>query len=85
MLLGSVELTKPSGRPEVFVVAGDGTGIPCYRALQKREIPFSTGILYQNDVDYQVAKELSNRVVSVPAFSPVEDGIFKLGEVLVWV
>ena len=83
MLMGSVELTKPSGVSKVFVVAGDGSGIPCYRALQKREIPFSTGILFQNDIDYQVAKELADQVVSAPAFAPVDDGVFRRGEGLV--
>ena len=83
MLMGSVELTKPSGTPKVFVVAGDGSGIPCYRALQKKEIPFATGILFQNDVDYQVARELSDRVVSAPAFLPVEDAILREGTALI--
>lgn len=70
-LFGSVELVKPSGAPEVFVVAGAGFGIPVYRALQKRQVPFATGILFANDVDYQVAKELSDHVAAVPAFSPM--------------
>lgn len=83
MLMGSVELTKPEGSPKVFVVAGDGSGIPCYRALQKKEIPFATGLLYENDVDYQVAKELSDRVVSTPAFAPVEEERLRQGESLI--
>ena len=44
LLFGSVELAKPRGEPEVFVVGGGGAGIPCYRALQKRQIPFAAGI-----------------------------------------
>ena len=83
MLMGSVELTKPEGSPKVFVVAGDGSGIPCYRALQKKEIPFATGLLYENDVDYQVAKELSDRVVSTPAFAPVEEERLRQGDSLI--
>lgn len=77
LLFGSVELTKPEGTPRVFVVAGDGYGISCYRALQKQEIPFATGILFENDVDYQVAKELSNHVVVAPAFEAMTDEQFK--------
>ena len=70
-LFGSVELAKPEGAPRVFVVAGGGYGIPCYRALQKQEIPFATGILFSNDVDAQVANALSDHVVSAPQFSPM--------------
>lgn len=68
LLFGSVELTKPKGNPKVFVVAGCGCGIPFYRALQKREIPFATGILFENDVDFQVGRELSDHVVTASAF-----------------
>lgn len=73
LLFGSVELAKPKGTPKVFVVAGGGYGIPCYRALQKQEIPFATGILYENDVDCQVALELSDHVVVAPAFEEMTD------------
>lgn len=71
LLFGSVELKKPEGAPKVFVVAGGGCGIPCYRALQKKGIPFATGILFQNDVDFQVAQMLSSHVASAAAFEPV--------------
>lgn len=67
-LFGSVELVKPCGAPEVFVVAGGGYGIPFYRELQKRQIPFATGVLFENDVDFQVAKGLGSKVISAPAF-----------------
>lgn len=77
LLFGSVELTKPEGIPRVFVVAGGGYGISCYRALQKQEIPFATGILFENDVDCQVAKELSNHVVVAPAFESMTDAQFE--------
>lgn len=76
LLFGSVELTKPEGSPKVFVVAGGGYGIPCYRALQKQEIPFATGILFENDVDCQVARELSSHVVIAPAFEAMTDEQF---------
>ena len=41
---------------------------PAYRALHKSGIPFATGILHENDVDYQLARDLANEVVSAPAF-----------------
>ena len=71
LLFGSVELAKRQGEPKVFVIAGNGRGISCYRRLQKQQIPFATGILYENDVDTQVAQELSDHVVVAPAFEPM--------------
>lgn len=71
LLFGSVELSKPQGEPEVFVLAGGGYGIPVYRALQKKQIPFATGVLYDNDVDCQVAQCLAERTVKAPAFEPI--------------
>lgn len=76
LLFGSVELTKPEGSPKAFVVAGGGYGIACYRALQKQEIPFATGILFENDVDCQVARVLSNHIVVAPAFEAITDTRF---------
>ncbi len=73
LLFGGVELTKPKGEPRYFIVAGGGYGIPCYRALQKKEVPFATGILFENDVDCQVALELSDNVVTAAAFEPMTD------------
>ena len=83
LLFGSVELTKPQGEPKVFVVAGGGYGIACYRALQKQEIPFATGVLFENDVDCQVARELSDHVVTAPAFEPMtEEQVRQAAELL---
>ncbi len=76
LLFGSVELSKPCGEPRVFVVAGAGYGIRCYRALQKQETPFATGILFANDVDCQVARELSDHVVVAPAFEEMGEAQF---------
>ncbi len=77
-LFGSVELVAPEGNPDVFVLAGDGKGIPFYRLLQKRKQAFSTGIIFENDVDYQVASVLSDCVVSTEAFNPASE--FKIKE-----
>lgn len=76
LLFGSVELTKPKGKPRVFVIPGNGCGIACYRALQKQQIPFATGILFENDSDTQVARELSDHVVTAPAFEPMNETHF---------
>lgn len=76
-LFGSVELVKPRGKPEWFIIAGNGCGIPHYRELQKRQIPFTTGILFENDVDCQIAKALSDHVLYTPAFQPISDQLFE--------
>lgn len=72
---GSVELEKPAGAARVFVLAGGGSGVPEYRMLQKMGVPFSTGILSKNDIDYQVAKALAADIASVPAFESYEDAV----------
>ena len=71
VLFGSVELSAPKGEPEVFVICGGGRGIPHFRALQKRRIPFAAGILFDNDVDFVVAQSLAARVFAQPAFTPI--------------
>ena len=68
--LGSVELSRPAGEAEVFVIGGAGYGIPFCRALQKAAVPFAAGILWENDVEFPVASALAAEVVSVPAFAP---------------
>lgn len=72
-LFGSVELHRPQGESAAFLLAGNGTGIPLYRLLQKHGMAFDTGILFENDVDFQVAKALASQTVSVPAFEAMED------------
>lgn len=79
-LFGSVELERAAGEPDVFVVGGCGTGIPCYRVLQKRRVPFAAGILFENDLDVPVAKALGSRVVCAPAFSPIPESALREAE-----
>lgn len=77
-LFGSIELKKPAGdTPEVFVLAGAGTGISVYRKLQRENVPFATGVLYENDVDYRLARLLAAETVSVPAFSAPDDAVYE--------
>ena len=72
-LFGSVELASSGGEPHAFILAGNGMGIPLFRLMQKHGLAFSTGILFENDIDYQVATALSRQVVTTPAFSPISD------------
>ena len=68
---GCLELEPPSGTPEVFVIAGNGSGIPVFRKLQRKGIPFAAGVLHENDVDCQVAKALAAEVVTEKAFCEI--------------
>lgn len=68
-LFGSVELARPQGKARCFVIGGNGCGIAFYRALQKEGVPFSAGILAQNDADYPVAKALAQELVCAPPFA----------------
>ena len=75
-LFGSLEMGRVAGAPRAFVIGGAGRGIPVYRALQRRGVPFAAGILPENDVDYAVAKALAVETVAVPAFAPMDEGAF---------
>lgn len=73
----SMELEAPRGSAEVFVIAGGGTGRNVYRQLQRAGVPFVTGILYENDVDYPVAKALASQVIGAKAFEPISEELLK--------
>lgn len=76
-LFGSLELEPVRGKPEVFVIGGGGAGIPVYRRLQRRGIPFAAGVLPENDVDYPVAAVLAVQVVAETRFQPVGEEAFQ--------
>jgi len=68
---GALELAPPQGDPRVFVLAGNGSGSAVYRRLQREGVPFATGILWENDLDFPVAQALAAQVVQVPPFAPI--------------
>lgn len=70
-----MELKAAEGSPKVFVIAGGGTGRRAFRCLQRAGIPFAAGILYENDLDYPVAKALAGSVIGTAAFEPVSDAL----------
>ena len=81
-LFGSLEMGRVGGQPRAFVIGGAGRGIPVYRALQRRGVPFAAGILAENDVDYAVAKALAVETVAVPAFAPMDEGTLEKARAL---
>ncbi len=74
---GCTELPPTPGDAQVFVIAGGGSGIPVYRQLQRQGIPFATGILTKNDVDYEAAVHLANEVIAEEAFEPVSAAVYE--------
>ena len=69
---GSVELKKPEGAPRIFVIGGNGYGLPHYRTLQKKQIPFAAGILFENDREYDTARALAQETVCARAFEEID-------------
>lgn len=75
--LGCLEMEPAGGRPQVFVIGGNGSGIPVYRRLQRRGIPFAAGILGENDIDYPVAKALAAEVISEAPFEMIGEETYR--------
>ena len=73
---GSIELPRPVGEPRILVLSACGTGIPVYRALQKKNLPFCAGVLYTNDLDYRLARLLAAEVVTEKPFHEIGDAAF---------
>ena len=75
--MGCLEMEPVKGEPKVFVIGGNGSGIPVYRRLQRQGIPFAAGILHENDMDYPVAKALASEVISEIPFEPIRDTTYE--------
>lgn len=75
--LGCPELEAVRGKPIVFVIGGNGSGIPVYRRLQRQGIPFAAGVLHENDVEYPAAKALAVQVIAERAFEPIGDAAYR--------
>ncbi len=83
-MFGSIELMKPAGdEPEVFVISSGGTGIPVFRELQKTNTAFAAGPLYENDMDYQLARLLACEVVTEKPFEEIGDAAFERAKELI--
>ena len=54
-----------------------GSGIPVFRRLQRQNEPFISGILYTNDVDYQLARLLAAEVITEKPFCTISDAAFQ--------
>lgn len=73
---GTLEMEKITGTPKVFVIGGNGSGIPVYRRLQRQGIPFAAGILHENDMEYPIACALAAEVIAERPFEPISEETF---------
>lgn len=69
----SMELAPVAGKARVFVIAGGGSGRQVYRRLQRMGLPFATGIVYKNDIDYPVARALTTELIAADSFEPITE------------
>ena len=76
-VFGSIALPRPEGEPRVFVISAGGSGIEVYRKLQKENIPFAAGILYPNDIDYQLARLLAAEVITEKPFCAMSEETYR--------
>lgn len=72
-LFGSIELGRPHGEPETFVIAGAGTGAAAFRRLVRSGQAFYAGVLHEGDVDEQLACDLAAGVITEHPFEPISD------------
>lgn len=75
--LGLVNLKNidDEDRPKYFVLGGNSSYI--YNLLNRKSIAFSAGILYDNEVSYQVAKGMTKHILCGKAFTKVEESIIE--------
>lgn len=74
---GTAEPPAVQGKPELFVIGGNGAGIPVYRRLYRTGIPFAAGILHENDLEYPAAASLASVVIAEEAFEPIRQDAFE--------
>lgn len=74
---GSMELEPERGTADIFVIAGGGSGRSIYRKLQRERKAFRTGIIYENDLDFPVARALAAELIAAKAFEPVDKRTFE--------
>lgn len=70
--VGNIELPKVPNLPQVFVLGGGGKATKIYRALNKGNIGFYSGILFENDIDYSVSKSLAYDTIVEKSFMDIK-------------
>lgn len=67
-ILGNVELPKSNEKAKVFVVGGGEKANVLYRSLNKKNIGFYSGVLFKNDMAFNISKSLANETIVEDSF-----------------
>lgn len=78
--IGYIELPKMDSEPNIFVVGGQGKGIPIYRILNRNGLSFYSGIIHKNDIDYEISKSISYKTIGERSFMPISEENIKLAK-----
>lgn len=70
--LGNVELPKTKGEAKVFIVGGGDNANILYRGLNKRKIGFYSGVLFENDIAFNISEALGNHTIVGKSFVDIE-------------
>ncbi|HBG0550458.1 TPA: ABC transporter ATP-binding protein [Clostridioides difficile] len=76
-LLGSVEISNKS-KNEAFIIGGGGKATPIYRAFTKKGIGLYSGIIHENDIDYEIGRTMGIKMFTENPFEPISDESFDL-------
>ena len=76
-LLGSVEISNKY-KHEVFIIGGGGKATPIYRAFTKKGIGLYSGIIHENDIDYEIGRTMGIKMFTENPFEPISDESFDL-------
>ncbi|MEA4960217.1 ABC transporter ATP-binding protein [Lutispora sp.] len=68
--MGTVEFSNKN-TPSIFVMGGGGYGTPIYRLLTKNGVGVNTGIIHENDVDFEIAMTMGLDIQSEKPFSEI--------------
>ena len=69
---GSIELKGPK-KNDVFVIGGCSTGTRYYRALSRKGLGLTSGVLHENDADAQIAAGICSQVVTEKPFEAISE------------
>jgi iron complex transport system ATP-binding protein len=69
-LMGSVEISG-KGSNDIFCTGGNGTGVKCYRSLARNGFGITSGVIHENDRDFDAASGICGSVISEKAFEEI--------------
>lgn len=74
-LLGSVEISN-SAKSEVFIIGGGGKAAPIYRAFTKKDIGIYSGVIHENDIDYEIGRTMGIEMCIEKPFNTITNEHF---------